>query len=177
MKTRYKITIIFAVGFFIFWSMIPMTSWALCKTFEIRDQDFCLITGSPFFGIHIDTNPFDDYVEPQEYLDAIMKKKATLAFNIKLSDYDIPVEKITAHAGMKTHDEFYMGEAITHNGTRYFLMAIFSPHQSLDTIDVDIYKIDSACSSDQIVQGQGCPPKHLTQVHKPDRPTDYGWGG
>jgi hypothetical protein len=99
----------------------------------------------------------------------IMRKKATLAFNIKLDDYHYSIDQLVIQDGYRTSQvhEFYMAEAITTNGTRYFLMTVFEPEQSMDTIDVQIFEIISEkCSSNDILNLSGCDPKYLQEAKK-----------
>ena len=109
-----------------------------------------------------------DRYENKQFQD-IMKKKATLAFNILLDEYRYSVDALTVKDGYRTSDdhEFYMGYTTTTNGTSYFMMTMFESEQPIDTIDVQIFKIISdECTVHNILNSSGCDPKHLTGAVK-----------
>ena len=99
----------------------------------------------------------------------IMEKKATLAFNIKLDEYRYSVDHLTVQEGYRTSQEheFFMAEAVTTHGTRYFLMTTFESEQAMDTIDVEIFEIISdKCTRNNILNSSGCAPEYLIEAQK-----------
>lgn len=99
----------------------------------------------------------------------IMEKKATLAFNIKLDEYRYSVDHLTVQEGYRTSQEheFFLAEAVTTNGTRYFLMTTFESEQAMDTIKVEIFEIISdKCTRNDILDSSGCEPKYLDEAQK-----------
>lgn len=120
------------------------------------------------------TGNLPDYSDDRERYEnkqfqIIMEKKATLAFTIKLDEYQYSVDHLTVQEGYRTSQEheFFMAEAVTTNGTRYFLMAMFESEQAMDTIDVEIFKIISdKCTRNDILNASGCAPEYLHEAQK-----------
>lgn len=109
----------------------------------------------------------------------IMEQKATLAFNIKLDEYHYSIDILTVQEGYRTSQdhEFYMAEAVTTNGTRYFLMTTFESEQSMDTIDIQISKIISEkCTRSHILDASGCAPEYLHEAQKNILENDWRFG-
>lgn len=144
MKTRNKIILIGIIVIvpFIIYALMPMMSVFYWSSINPRNDSF------------------------EEFLE----QKATVTFDLKLKEYEIPSEKLTVKRGIGVMENvFFMAQSITNNGTRYFLMTSFNPHAFLDKIDVEIFKIISEkCTPEHIVNSIGCDPKYLEKVEKPN---------
>ncbi len=95
-----------------------------------------------------------------------MEKKASLAFNMTLTNHGINAEKITVRSGIKTMSEFYMAHAVTENGTRYFLTSSFEKDESPDKINVKLFEIISeGCTRNDILTSRGCPHDTIKELY------------
>ena len=116
-----------------------------------------------------------DYSDDQERYEnkqfqIIMEKKATMAFDIKLDAYLYSVDQLTVQQGLRTGtstNEFFMAYAVTTNGTNYFMMTSFESEQSMNTIDIQIFKVISdKCTVHDVLNSRGCDPKYLEKAEK-----------
>ncbi|MCH7559818.1 MAG: hypothetical protein IIC67_00355 [Thaumarchaeota archaeon] len=103
-------------------------------------------------------NPFEQFIE----------KKAIMAFNLKLDEYQIRSEVQAAYPAYTTGNfKAFMAQAVTDDDTRYYLTTTFDPDDSLDKINVEIHKIISEkCNLDLILKGSGCEMKYLEKAEK-----------
>ena len=103
-------------------------------------------------------NPFEQFIE----------KKAIMAFNLKLDEYQIRSEVQAAyHAYATGNFKAFMAQAVADDDTRYYLMTTFDPDDSFDKINVEIYKIISEkCNLDLILKGSECEIKYLEKAEK-----------
>lgn len=113
----------------------------------------------------------------QTPLEQFLEKKATAAFNLKLDDYRILSEVNAAYPAYSTglHKSF-VTQAVESDGTRYYLSTTFIHDESLDEINVEIYKIISEkCNLSIISTGSGCESEYLETMEPKPRSSLDGW--
>ncbi len=105
-----------------------------------------------------------------------LKQKATTVFDMTLEKYRINSKQLTVVDGFKWENEFFMAESIADDGNRYYLMTSFAEHESIDKIQVQIFKIISDnCVTENILSKQGCASEYIQELRVPVPPSgmDY----
>lgn len=134
-----------------------------CNAIWIDAQ--CNLPGSGC--IFPEKTPFEQFLE----------KKAITAFNLKLDEYRIISKVQSAHPAYSTgNHKSFMAQAVENDGTRYYLSTSFIADESLDKINVEIYKIISEkCDLNRIGTGIGCESEYLETID-PNLPSPLaGW--
>jgi hypothetical protein len=182
MKTRFLI-IIGIVSIVILGIIIP--------NYWLEFDDYSIFLCERWFDSHYQCNaiwidpqcnlPGDGCIFPEKSpLEKFLEKKAIAAFNLKLDDYRIISKVHAAYPAYSTglHKSF-VTQAVTVNGsdvTRYYLSTSFIPDESLDEINVQIYKIISEkCDLSIISAGSDCESKYLEIVEPKPRSSLDGW--
>ncbi|MGY5146585.1 MAG: cupredoxin domain-containing protein [Candidatus Nitrosopumilus sp. bin_7KS] len=183
MKTRLLI-IIGIIGIAILLGIVVPNYW-------LEFDDYSIFLCERWFDSHYQCNTI--WIDPQCNLpgsgcifpkqtpfEQFLEKKATTVFNLKLDDYRIISEVHVAYPAYSTglHKSF-VTQAVEVNGsdvTRYYLSTTFIPDDSLDEIDVEIYKIISEkCDLSIISTGSECESKYLDTIEPKPRSSFGAW--